>query len=82
MQTRDWRELAKCTLADADALFAPGRKQQWAKRICAACPVMTECREWALTEQIPWGMWGGMTERERTKKLGKRRNMAGYVGDN
>jgi WhiB family redox-sensing transcriptional regulator len=37
-----------------------------AKRVCSRCPVREECREYAIDNHIDHGIWGGMTERERT----------------
>ena len=36
-----------------------------AKAICATCPVLEQCREYALSAHEPYGIWGGMTEEER-----------------
>lgn len=36
-----------------------------AKEICAACPVMLSCREYALEIREPHGVWGGLSEQER-----------------
>ena len=44
-----------------------------ARRICAECPVKTECLEYALTYRIEHGVWGGASERERRRILRDRR---------
>lgn len=36
-----------------------------AKKVCAACPVLEECREWALRAREPHGVWGGLSELDR-----------------
>ena len=61
-----WRELAACRGADLD-LFFPGRGESAgpARRICAACPVRQPCLDYAITNRIVHGIWGGLTERER-----------------
>jgi len=64
----DWREHARC--ADADpGIFFPGRDEAWvaeaAKAVCARCPVADECLQWAFDNNVEYGVWGGMTERER-----------------
>ena len=46
-----------------------GAEQNKAKQLCAGCPVRTECLAEALDNQIEWGVWGGMTERERRALL-------------
>ena len=61
-----WRELAACRGADLN-LFFPGRGESAdsARRICAACPVRQPCLDYAITNRIVHGIWGGLTERER-----------------
>ncbi len=53
-------------------LFVRGAEQNKAKQVCAGCPVRTECLAEALDNQIEWGVWGGMTERERRALLRRR----------
>ena len=61
----DWPSMAACQSGDPDALFVQGAEQNVAKRICRSCPVRYECLADALDNRIEWGIWGGMTERER-----------------
>lgn len=69
----DWARRAACHAgADPDQLFVPGAAQHNAKAVCMGCPVRTECLAEALDEQIEWGVWGGMTERERRAILRRR----------
>jgi hypothetical protein len=42
-----------------------GSASEKAKRICAQCPVILECRDYSLKSQEPFGVWGGLTEAER-----------------
>ena len=44
-----------------------GQPTRVAKRICAPCPVRTECLEYALAAGERWGVWGGLSERERRR---------------
>ncbi len=44
-----------------------------ARRVCATCPVVSECLEYALTYRIEHGVWGGASERERRRILRSRR---------
>jgi WhiB family redox-sensing transcriptional regulator len=44
-----------------------------ARRICGSCPVATQCLEYALTNRIDHGVWGGTSERERRRILKRRR---------
>jgi WhiB family transcriptional regulator, redox-sensing transcriptional regulator len=65
----DWPSLAACRDGDPDALFVQGAEQNVAKRICRGCPVRYECLADALDNRIEFGVWGGMTERERRALL-------------
>lgn len=44
-----------------------------AKQICDACPVKAECLEWALTNREEYGIWGGLSAKERARLRGKKR---------
>jgi WhiB family redox-sensing transcriptional regulator len=46
-------------------LFVTGAAQNQAKRICSGCPVRAECLIDALEHRHEYGIWGGLTERER-----------------
>jgi WhiB family redox-sensing transcriptional regulator len=61
-----WRELAACRGSELD-LFFPGRGESAgpARQVCAACPVRQPCLDYAITNRIVHGIWGGLTERER-----------------
>jgi WhiB family transcriptional regulator, redox-sensing transcriptional regulator len=65
----DWPSVAACRTGDPDALFVQGAEQNVAKRICRSCPVRYECLADALDNRIEFGVWGGMTERERRALL-------------
>lgn len=64
----------KCKEMDP-ALFFPsdGVGVQVAQRICAECPVKAPCLEYALTNRVDHGVWGGASERERRRLLSRRR---------
>ncbi len=65
----DWAPLGSCVQSDPDALFVRGAAQQDAKTICQRCPVIAECLADALDNRTEFGVWGGMTERERRAML-------------
>ncbi|RNG38010.1 WhiB family transcriptional regulator [Streptomyces botrytidirepellens] len=73
-----WSEHAACLSADPDELFADGTGQNRAKAVCTECPVRTECLADALDNRIQWGVWGGMTDKERRKLLRRRPNVASW----
>lgn len=63
-----WMVDAKCLDADPEAFFPEkGGSTREAKRICAACSVRPECLEYALENDERFGIWGGMSERERRR---------------
>jgi WhiB family redox-sensing transcriptional regulator len=61
-----WRLRAACHGTDLD-LFYPERGESAgpARQVCAQCPVRQPCLEYALSNRITYGIWGGLTERER-----------------
>ena len=63
---------------DPDSLFVQGAAQNRAKPICVGCPVRTECLADALDNRIEFGVWGGMTERERRALLRRRPNVTSW----
>ena len=74
----DWSAQAACRATDPDALFVQGAAQNRAKMVCAGCPVRTECLADALDNQIEFGVWGGMTERERRALLRRRPHVTSW----
>jgi WhiB family redox-sensing transcriptional regulator len=72
MWVEDWASAAACRESQPDQLFVRGAEQNKAKQLCSGCPVRTECLAEALDNQIEWGVWGGMTERERRALLRRR----------
>jgi WhiB family redox-sensing transcriptional regulator len=63
----DWAEHAAC-IGESAVMFPTGSgwgRVSAAKAICARCPVVAECLDYALTYHEPEGVWGGMTPRER-----------------
>lgn len=68
----DWTIVAACRGMDPDELFVQGAAQNRAKLVCATCPVRTECLADALDNKVEFGVWGGMTERERRALLRRR----------
>lgn len=75
----DWRVSAACRDADPDVLFVQGAEQHRAKSVCMGCPVRTECLAEALDNRIEFGVWGGMTERERRALLRRRPDVSSWA---
>ena len=67
----EWMMRASCR-GMGDDLFPEASGQQSARGICKKCPVRRECLAVALDDRIEWGVWGGMTERERRALLRER----------
>ncbi|MDN4518584.1 WhiB family transcriptional regulator [Mycolicibacterium austroafricanum] len=64
-----WVSKARCASADPEGLFVRGAAQKDAAKICRGCPVITECAADALDHRVEYGVWGGMTERQRRALL-------------
>src|SRR5277367_7044931 len=76
--TQDWTLRAACRGAAPDALFTSGAAQHRAKSVCRGCPVRTECLADALDNRVEFGVWGGLTERERRALLRRRPNVMSW----
>lgn len=74
----DWPSQAACRTVAPDALFVQGAAQQRAKQICTRCPVIAECLADALDNRTEFGVWGGMTERERRAMLRRHPNVTSF----
>ena len=67
-----WQERALCAQTDPEAFFPEkGGSTREAKKVCVGCDVRSECLEYALAKDERFGIWGGLSERER-RKLKKR----------
>jgi WhiB family redox-sensing transcriptional regulator len=63
-----WRQAALCAETDPEAFFPEkGGSTREAKRVCAGCPVRLQCLEYALGNDERFGIWGGLSERERRR---------------
>ncbi|MGW3820436.1 WhiB family transcriptional regulator [Streptomyces sp. NPDC005046] len=74
----EWARLTACRTTDPDELFLQGAAQNRAKAICTGCPVRTECLADALDNRVEFGVWGGMTERERRNLLRRRPSVVSW----
>lgn len=75
---QEWSLRAKCQ-GTADALFVEGAQQKKARQVCRGCAVRSNCLAEALDNRIEWGVWGGMTERERRHLLKVRSDVASWA---
>lgn len=75
---QDWTARSACRASDPDDLFVTGAAQNRAKLVCQACPVRVECLSDALDNRVEFGVWGGMTERERRALLRRRPDVSSW----
>ena len=65
---QSWQERALCAETDPEAFFPEkGGSTREAKKICSGCEVKAECLEYALANDERFGIWGGLSERERRR---------------
>ncbi len=63
-----WQVDALCAQTDPEAFFPEkGGSTRDAKRVCSSCEVRGECLEYALQNDERFGIWGGLSERERRR---------------
>ena len=62
---QSWTAKAACAGVDPDSLFVRGSAQRQARQVCLSCEVRVECLADALNSHASFGVWGGLTERER-----------------
>ncbi|MGY0490518.1 WhiB family transcriptional regulator [Streptomyces sp. WG-D5] len=63
-----WRDQALCAQTGADFFFPePGSSVREAKEICGLCEMRRSCLEYALENDERFGVWGGMSEKERER---------------
>jgi WhiB family redox-sensing transcriptional regulator len=75
-QERAWQQRANCMGVDPDLFFPErGASTREAKAVCRGCVVREECLEYALAHGEKFGIWGGLSERER-RRLRRQRILA------
>ena len=71
-QDESWTTKAACGALveqDPDAMFVQGAAQRDARVVCFACPVRMDCLVESFEQGVAFGVWGGLTERERRAML-------------
>jgi WhiB family redox-sensing transcriptional regulator len=67
-QPLPWQEEALCAQTDPEAFFPEkGGSTREAKRVCGRCDVRGDCLTYALAHDERFGIWGGLSERERRR---------------
>lgn len=77
LDSSDWTLQAKCK-GMQDQLFPEGADQKHARSVCGGCRVRSHCLAEALDNRIEWGVWGGLTERERRQLLRQRTDISSW----
>jgi len=68
MLDTSWQRFSNCLGVDPDLFFPErGASTREAKEVCRACVVQHDCLEFALQNSEKFGIWGGMSERERRR---------------
>ena len=75
-----WEDRAACAGMDARVFFVPDGerpsereiREAEAKAICARCPVRVQCLDYALSNSIKHGIWGGLNQEERARERRRR----------
>ncbi|MCB1031241.1 MAG: WhiB family transcriptional regulator [Acidimicrobiales bacterium] len=75
-ENEGWQDLANCLGVEPDLFFPErGASTREAKEVCKGCVVRDECLEYALSNGEKFGIWGGLSERER-RRIRRQRAMA------
>jgi WhiB family redox-sensing transcriptional regulator len=65
---RSWQARANCMGVDPELFFPErGASTREAKEVCRGCVVREDCLEYAIANGEKFGIWGGMSERERRR---------------
>lgn len=74
---RTWQRQANCMGVDPDLFFPErGASTREAKEVCRGCVVREDCLEYAITNSEKFGIWGGLSERER-RRIRRARSLSG-----
>lgn len=76
----EWQAEAACRNVDPELFYYPDaergtarrRREVAAKKVCASCPVLSVCAQFALDNVEVYGIWGGLTEKERQRAMNRR----------
>ena len=67
-EPKGWQDFANCLGVDPDLFFPErGASTREAKEVCRGCVVREDCLEYALGNGEKFGIWGGLSERERRR---------------
>ena len=67
-EERPWVVFSACRDKDPDLFFPDARSDtKEALAICASCPVRVDCLEYAIETDVRFGVWGGLTDKQRRR---------------
>jgi WhiB family redox-sensing transcriptional regulator len=77
----EWRLQARCRFSiNAERWYSSNYADQYiAKQICRACPVQIQCYDYATKHRDTWGVWGGVTQRDRRRRWARQDRLATRV---
>lgn len=77
-----WMAHAECRGSDPE-MFFPGRGEDTgdAKQVCAVCPVRSDCLEYAMARGEKFGVWGGLSEKERRRLRSRRARIRALIAE-
>lgn len=76
IEAKGWQDFANCLGVDPDLFFPErGASTREAKEVCKGCVVREDCLEYALANGEKFGIWGGLSERER-RRIRRQRALA------
>jgi WhiB family transcriptional regulator, redox-sensing transcriptional regulator len=75
----DWASHSRCRGVDPEVMFADAAQQREAITICRTCPVVARCLGESLDARQAFGVWGGMTERQRRQLLRHHSDVASWT---
>ncbi|KGM13868.1 WhiB family transcriptional regulator [Cellulomonas bogoriensis] len=78
IEDQSWTARGACVDACPDDLFVEGAAQRAVVDLCAGCPVQLDCLVDALDHKVLFGVWGGMTERQRRALLRSRPDVTSW----
>lgn len=70
--SEEWRDEALCAQTDPDLfVIDKGDSSAQARKVCAECPVADFCLQWALDNNEQYGIYGGMSRKQRLRLQGR-----------
>jgi WhiB family redox-sensing transcriptional regulator len=70
VELEPWQDRANCIGTDPEVFFPKiGKRSEEAQEVCSHCPVTSQCLEYARSHNERYGVWGGLSEADRKKKL-------------